>query len=158
MIDQLKLKGRLEMELVTEDRETGELQTTYYKCNNAVLRRGREALAASLAGPSEDLYISRMLFGDGGTTDGVPKVINTERNGLFGTVRATKVVISSINPQLASEVVFTSVLTYDDANGYHINELGLRMQNNDLYSMATFPGFSKTSSMQVTMNWIITFV
>ena len=126
--------------------------------NNAVLKTGRNALTSALAnniGSSFDFYISKMLFGDNGTNGGVPKVVDTNRNGLFGVTRASKNVIASIDPVINSQVVFTSVLTSSDANGYTINEMALQMNNGDLYSMATFEGQSKTSSAQITFNWKI---
>lgn len=128
---------------------------------NTVLRTGREALAASLANNVEsiyDYYISRMLFGDGGTSDGVPKFINSERNGLYGLTRAIKPIIATIDPNMRSQVTFTSVLDFDDANGYTLNEMALQMNNGDFYSMATFPDLNKTSSIQITWNWTISFI
>ena len=129
--------------------------------HNTVLRKGREALAASLAneiGDAYDFYISNMLFGDGGTNGGVPKSVNSERNGLFGITRSTKSIISTIDPNIPSQVVFTSVLGFDDANGYTINEMALQMNSGDFYSMATFADLGKTSSMQITWNWRLSFV
>lgn len=128
---------------------------------NTVLKKGREALAASLAnsiGDSYDYYVSRMLFGDGGTEGEVPKAVSTDRNGLFGITRAIKPVIATIDPSLRTQVVFTSVLDYDEANGFDLNEMALQMNSGDLYSMATFAGFNKTSSVAVTWNWRISFV
>ena len=129
--------------------------------HNTVLRKGREALAASLAneiGDAFDFYINNMLFGDGGTNSGVPKHVNSERNGLFGITRATKSAIATIDPNTPSQVVFTSILGFDDANGYTINEMALQMNTGDLYSMATFADLGKTSSMQITWNWRLSFV
>lgn len=129
--------------------------------HNTVLRKGREALAASLAneiGNSFDFFISRMLFGDGGTQGGVPKFVDTARNGLFGITRAAKPVIASIDPQINSQVVFTSVLAFEEANGFALSEMALKMNNGDLYSMATFADLNKTSQMQITWNWRLSFV
>jgi hypothetical protein len=128
---------------------------------NTILRKGREALAASLAneiGDSYDFYISRMLFGDGGTNGGETKFVNTNRNGLFGIARASKPVISSIDPEIPSQVIFTSVIAFSEANGYILNEMALQMNNEDLYSMVTFPDLSKTEQMQITWNWRLSFV
>lgn len=128
---------------------------------NTVLRTGREALAASLANNVESIYefyISRMLFGDGGTGDGVPKFVNSERNGLFGLTRAIKPVIATIDPNMRSQVTFTSVLDFDDANGYTLNEMALQMNSGDFYSMATFPDLNKTSSIQISWLWTVSFI
>lgn len=128
---------------------------------NQVLRKGREALAAGLANIFSgdfNFFINRMLFGDGGTTGGVPKYVNTDRNGLFGLTRSSKPVISSIDPEFPSQVTFTSVLTFSDANGYVLSEMALQMANGDLYSMSTFPDLTKTPLMQITWNWRLSFV
>lgn len=129
--------------------------------NNVVLRSGREALAKMLAneiGDSFDFFISRMIFGDSGTNGGVPKFVNTARNGLFGTTRVNKPVAANIDVEIPSQVVFTSVVSFQEGNGYTLNEMALVMDNGNLYSMATFPDLSKTSSMQITWNWNISFV
>lgn len=128
---------------------------------NTILKKGREAMASSLAndfGASYPYFIHRMLFGDGGTVDGQTKYVDTHRNGLFGLTRATKPVISRVDTNIPSRVVFTSVLAFDDANGYALNEMALQMSNSDLYSMVTFADINKTSDMQITYNWIISMI
>lgn len=128
---------------------------------NAILKTGREALALSLAnriGSDFDFFISRMLFGDGGSTGGVPKVVQPDRNGLFGTTRASKPVVANIDANNGSQVIFTSVVSFGEGNGFNLNEMALQMQNGNLYSMATFPGISKTQQMQLTFNWRISFL
>jgi len=132
-----------------------------FEFKNTVLTKGREALAASLSNNFSgeyNFYISRMLFGDGGTSGGSKKYVNTNRNGLFGTTRASKPVISSIDPNTPYQAIFTSVLRFDDANGYALNEMALQMGTGDFYSMVTFPDLNKTSDMQITFNWRLSFV
>lgn len=132
-----------------------------FNFKNAVLGKGREALAASLANSftgEYNFYISRMVFGDGGTSGGTKKYVNTNRNGLFGTTRASKPVISSIDSNMPYQAIFTSVLRFDEANGYALNEMALQMANDDFYSMVTFPDLNKTSDMQITFNWRLSFV
>ena len=152
-----KPKGCVEMIIeYKDDRETERLSF-----NNAVLRAGREALAQMLAneiGDSFDFYISRMIFGDSGTSGGTPKFVNTSRSGLFGTTRVNKPVAASIDVEIPSQVVFTSVVGFAEGNGYTLNEMALVMGNGELYSMATFPDLSKTSAMQITWNWRLSFV
>lgn len=128
---------------------------------NTILKLGREALAKSLANSissTYDYYINRMIFGDGGTSGGTLKYVDTQRTGLFGITRASKPVISTVDPTISSQVVFTSVLSFDDANGYALNEMALQMANGDLYSMVTFADLNKTASMQITFNWRLSFV
>lgn len=128
---------------------------------NTILRKGRAAVASSLAnvyGGEYEFFISRMLFGDGGTQGGVPKSVSSDRNGLFGVSRVVKPVIANIDPLNTTQVVFTSVVSRDDGNGFTLNEMALQMANGDLYSMATFPGVSKTSQMQITWSWRLSFI
>lgn len=132
-----------------------------FEFKNTVLNKGREALAASLANNftgEYNFYISRMVFGDGGTSGGSKKYVNTNRNGLFGTTRASKPVISSIDSNMPYQAIFTSVLRFDEANGYALNEMALQMGNDDFYSMVTFPDLNKTSDMQIAFNWRLSFV
>jgi hypothetical protein len=129
--------------------------------NNSVMRRGRAALAAALSNSLSDgfnFYVSRMIFGDGGTSGGVPKFVDTNRNGLYGLTRASKPVVASVDPTTPSKAVFTSVLTFNDANGYALNEMALVMNSGDLYSLATFPDLNKTDAMQITWSWSVNFV
>ena len=148
-------KGEIEMIIK-------QTNSTEFVCfHNTVLRKGREALASSLAnnfGNSYNFFISRMLFGDGGTSGGVPKYVDTSRNGLFGITRAIKPVIVTVDTNIQSQIVFTTVLDYDEANGFQINEMALQMNNGDFYSMSTFADLNKVSSMQITWNWRLSFV
>ena len=131
------------------------------KYSNAVLDKGREALAATLAnlvGDTNEFFVARMIFGDGGTTAGAKKFVNTSRNGLFGVTRLTKPVTALIDDLNPTQAIFTSVITFDEVNSTTLNEMALQMQNNDLYSMITFPDLNKTSEMQITWNWRLNFV
>jgi len=128
---------------------------------NTILTNGREALARSLAnmiGSDFDFFISRMIFGDGGSTGGIPKVVKPERDGLFGSARVVKPVVANIDVNNGSQVIFTSVVSFGEGNGYTLNEMALQMQNGELYSMATFPGISKTPEMQITWRWRLSFI
>jgi hypothetical protein len=136
-------------------------EKTPFGFKNTVLSKGREALAASLANNftgDYNFYISRMVFGDGGTSGGTKKYVNTSRNGLFGTTRASKPVISSIDSNMPYQAIFTSVLRFNEANGYALNEMALQMSTGDFYSMVTFPDLNKTSDIQITFNWRLSFV
>ncbi len=136
-------------------------RTETYCFKNTVLKKGREAISYCLAnkiGDTFDFYISRMIFGDGGTSGGALQFVNTDRNGLFGVTRATKSVIASINPEMPSQVIFTSVLSFTDANDNILNEMALKLNTGDLYSMVTFPDLTKTDQMQITWNWSLNFV
>lgn len=154
--DESKCKGNIE---VVIEYESGKIESINF--SNTVLRTGRAALASALSnhiGDDFDFFISKMIFGDGGTQGGVPKQVGDERNGLFGSARVIRPVISNIDPNNETQVVFTSVIPFDEGNGYSLNEMALQLNNGDLYSMATFAGISKTSSMQITWNWRLSFI
>ena len=141
------------------DYKSGEREIIEFK--NAILTSGREALASCLArniGDGFNFYINRMLFGDGGTSNGSTKVVSTSRNGLFGITQASKPVIASVDPNIPSQVIFTSVISFSEANGAVLNEMALQMATGNLYSMVTFPDLTKTSQLQLTFNWRLSFV
>jgi hypothetical protein len=123
---------------------------------NAVLVGGRAELVKVLAnkiGSSYEQFVSRMIFGDGGTDGTTIRYVDADRTGLFGITRATKPVIASIDSTNTTQVVFTSVLGFADANGYNLSEMALVLNNDILYSMATFAPLSKTSDIQIIWNW-----
>lgn len=141
------------------DFDSGERQI--FEFPNTVLATGRAALASSLAreiGDSFDFYVNRMIFGDGGTSGGLTKFVSSNRNGLFGITRASKPVIASVDPDNPYQVIFTSVLAKSEANSSVLNEIALQLATGDLYSMATFPDFTKTSNQQITYSWRISFL
>jgi hypothetical protein len=132
-----------------------------FDVNNTILLTGRRALCKSLAnqiGDSYQFYITRMLFGDGGTQSGVKKYVNAGREGLFGVTRLSKPVISSIDGSIPTQVILTSVITFNEIIGVTLNEMALQMSNGDLYSMTTFADLNKTEDMQITFNWRLNFV
>jgi len=135
--------------------------TKVVEFKNTLVRTGRAAMASALTNAvSKDfnLYINRMIFGDGGTVNGTLRFVNSDRNGLFGITRASKPVIASIDPNNNTQAIFTSVVTFQEANGFTLNEMALQLATGDLYSMATFPDLGKTNQMQITWNWRLSFV
>jgi hypothetical protein len=160
MIDALKPTGQIKMGIQIEY-ENGEEEIIEIDFKNSVLLGGRNALAASLAnqiGSSYDFFISRMIFGNGGTQGGVPKYVDSGRNGLFGLTQSVKPVIATIDPNVINRVTFTSIMGADEANGVTLNEMALQMNNGDLYSMATFADLNKTSLMKITFGWELDFI
>lgn len=129
---------------------------------NTVLGDGRKALAASLANKfngTYEFYINRMVFGNAGTADNNPKFVSTDRIALYcNTPIVSKPVVATIDPNVTSQVILSSVLTVNDGNGYALNEMGLLMANGKLYSMVTFPDLNKTDQMQITWSWRLSFV
>lgn len=132
-----------------------------YSMRNTVLKKGREALALSLAneiGERYSYYISQMWFGNGGTFNNQPRVVDPERTSFFGSKVVGKPISANIDPSVSSQVIFTSVLKYTDAVDQVLNEMSLVMNNGDFYSMVTFPDLNKTDQMQITWNWRINFL
>lgn len=131
------------------------------KFPNTVLTMGKRAFASALAnkfGQGFQFYITNMIFGDGGTSGGVIKYVNADRNGLFGITRLVKPVLSVVDPTQLTQAIFTTVVAYDEAIGVVLSEMALQMSTNDLYSMATFGDLTKTSDMQLTWLWYINFI
>jgi len=128
---------------------------------NTVLMAGRNALASSLANSfngNYPFYISRMVFGTGGTANGSPKFVSTDRIALYGSIAASKPVVATVDPNVPSQVILTSILTVNDANSSVLSEMALQMGNDELYSMVTFPDLTKTDQMQITWSWRLSFV
>lgn len=128
---------------------------------NTVLLTGRRALTKCLAnavGEVFEFYITRMLFGDGGTQSGVKKYVNAGREGLFGVTQLSKPILANIDSHIPTQAIFTSVIRFDEAVGLTLNEMALQMANGQLYSMTTFPDLNKTEDMQITFNWRLNFI
>lgn len=129
---------------------------------NTIMRTGREALVKTLTNnvtsSYTNLYVTRMIFGDGGTSAGQVLLVDVNATGLYGATRASKSVVGQINPNNSTQAIFTSILGYDDANGFSLNEMALVLNDGTLYSMVTFADLSKTSSMSITWNWSVSMV
>ena len=154
--DQVKCIGWIDAVIEYKD---GRCEEMHFP--NTVLRKGRQALASALTnsfGDGFNFYVSRMVFGDGGTAGGSTKFVDTNRTGLYGLTRASKPVVAGVDPTTPTKAIFTSVLTFADANGFVLNEMGLVMNNNEMYSMSTFPDLTKTDQMQITWSWSVNFV
>jgi hypothetical protein len=152
----IKAKGEVH---VTIEYDNGKVEERFFR--NTILLGGRNALAKSLANQVDDLYqfyINRMVFGDNGTSGGVPKFVDASRSGLFGVTKLSKPVIATIDPNIPYQAVFTSVITKSEVNGVALSEMALEMADGQLYSMVSFADLNKTSSMQITWNWRCSFV
>ena len=128
---------------------------------NTVLINGKRVAPLVLAnqiGNTFDYYVTKMLFGDGGTDSGTKKYVSANRNGLFGVTRLAKPVVATIDNLLPTQVNFTSVVKFEDAVGVILNEMALQMSNGDLYSMTTFSDLTKTDEMQITITWQIYYL
>lgn len=154
--DQIQTRGDVE---IIKEWKNGKKESLDIR--NTILLTGRRALALGLAnviGDGFNFYITRMLFGDGGTSGGEKRFVNANRDGLFGIVQVSKPVLANIDNSIPTQVILTSVLSYDEAVGVTLNEMALQMANSELYSMTTFPDLNKTEDMQLTLNWRLNFV
>lgn len=132
-----------------------------YRFPNTVLTKGREALANFLVDQNsqKSVFVQTMLFGDGGVDkERIKKVVNIDRNALFGITRVSKPVVAQIDPMIHTQAIFTAVVTFEDANGFSLNEMALQLNTGDIFSMATFPDLGKTDQMQITFNWRLSIV
>lgn len=155
-VDILKCIG--DVDIITRRKNGNEDMKSVH---NTVLLTGRRVLAKTLAndiGSSFEFYVTHMIFGDGGTQSGVKKHVDAGREGLFGTTRLSKPAISTIDNSIPTQVIFTTVVAFDEVVGVTLNEMALQMANGDLYSMVTFPDLNKTSDMQITFNWRVNFI
>ena len=151
-----RIVGDVGLDILYED---GETERRKYR--NTILLHGRAALARCLAnevGDDFQFYVNRMIFGNGGTLEGTPKYVNSERNSLFGMNVVSRPVIATVNKTDPNVVTFTAVVAKTDPYVGVMNEMALQMANGDLYSMVTFPDLTKTSLMQLTWSWDISFL
>lgn len=149
-------KGNVEMVI---EYQNGEKE--YRSWHNTVLNNGKGVLAKTLAGEvgsSFSFYVCKMVFGDSGTIGEVPRFVDAARDGLFGPAVISNNVIANIDPNNPTQVIFTAIMTYDDAVDATLNEMGLQMADESYYSVATFGDITKTSLMQITWNWKLSFV
>jgi hypothetical protein len=150
-----KLRGNVGMVI---EFENGEKE--YRSWHNTVLNNGKNVMARTLAGEigsSFSLYVCKMVFGNTGTIGDVPRFVDASREGLFGPAVISKNVIANIDPNNPTQVIFTAIMTYDDAVDANLNEMGLQLADGTFYSMATFGNITKTSLMQITWNWSLNF-
>lgn len=153
-----QIQTRGDVEIIAEWRDG---RKEILDVRNTILLAGRRALAQALAnaiGDSFQFYVTRMIFGDGGTQSGVKKFVNANREGLFGVTRLSKPALANIDNSVPAQVIFTSVIKFDEAVGLTLNEMALQMANGNLYSMTTFPDLNKTEDMQITFNWRLNFI
>lgn len=155
-LDEIRSRGDVDIIIEWKDG-----RQELFDTKNTILLTGRRAMAKSLAniiGDSYQFYVTNMIFGDGGTEDGVKKYVNANRNGLFGVTRVSKPVLSNMDGSVPAQVIFTSTIRFDEAEGMTLNEMALQMADGDLYSMTTFPDMNKTAEMQITFNWRLNYI
>ena len=153
-----EVKQRGDVEIII-DHKDGRQETFWVR--NAILQSAKNAHASAVAnfvGANYQYFVDQMIFGTNGTLSGAPKVVDASRTGLFGATLVSKPVMATINPSVLNQAIFTTVIGFDEGNGSVINEMALVMKNGSLYSMVTLGGISKSSSIQITFNWRLTYV
>ncbi len=151
-----KIKG--DVDIIVEYKDG---KKEFHSWHNTVLNNGKGVVAKTLAGEigsAFSFYICKMVFGDSGTIGDVPRFVDAARDGLFGPAVISKNVIANIDPNNPTQVIFTAIMTYEDAVDATLNEMGLQLADGSYYSLATFGNITKTSLMQITWNWRIFFV
>lgn len=152
LTEQIAIKGYVVRKITYRD---GSVKCDSF--SNTVLATARIAGAVTLVN-KEPLYITHMLFGDGGCEKQQVKPVVSNQEWLYGVTRAKKEIVAQVNPEMPTEAIFTAALDYEDANGFNINEMGLLANTGQLYCMATFPDMGKTENLKIDFDWHVIFV
>ena len=137
--------------------------------HNNVLNIGRLTLLQGLANMAvqSKVYFKSCVVGNGGSyyvdpgTGYVAYDVSRDRTALFGDIKDEVSVITTVNTDAANSpyAMVSSVLgSQSAANGSYINEVGLRLKNDELYALVTWPGTSKTSSIEIVLDWFVYFL
>lgn len=146
------------VDITVTDLETNEVIKQYRE--NTVLLSGKTLMARSLAGEINDpfdFYVYSMEFGVGGLDGSTPKTVSSGLTSLYLSAGVDVLVGRSWSNSAPTQATFTGTLTTETGNGLNINEAALKTANGELFSMITFPPLSKTSNLQITLNWTIVF-
>jgi hypothetical protein len=126
---------------------------------NQVLNKGKSFLARCLLEENKNtVHVANMLFGDGGTVNGTPKEISPSVEHLSGVTRIKKPVVSQIDPESPIQAIFTVIIGEEEGNDFTMNEMGLELSDESLFSLSTFADFNKTDQMEITWSWSIAFM
>jgi hypothetical protein len=126
---------------------------------NQVLNKGKSFLARCLLEENKStIYIANMLFGDGGTINGIPKEVSPSIEHLSGVTRIKKAVVSQIDLESPMQAIFTVIIGEEEGNDFTMNEMGLEFSDESLFSLSTFADFNKTDQMEITWSWNVSFL
>lgn len=147
MIEHTKINGGVQ---IVMDYRNSDREIRYFP--NTILDNARHVVANFLGGHEQDhVFVQSMIFGDGGLDDKeVKRAVNPNRTALFGVSRIKKPVVSQV---VKFAALYTSVITWEEANGLFLSEMALQMSDESLFSLVTFPPLGKTDQMQLTFNW-----
>lgn len=153
-MESVKILGNINLEIEYSDGKKENL-----KFKNSPLRQGKSALAQFVCSKdSERIWITDMIFGDGGVEKNDKKTVNPNRNTLFGVARVVKPVVCQLDPEDPTKVIVSTILEKDEGNDYVINEMALKLNTGDLFSMATFYNLNKNEQMKLKWTWELLFI
>ncbi len=144
----IEARGFVKLKIKYKDR------VEFLEFKNKVLNSGKEYMASCLLESTEKPYIANIIFGDGGAEG----EIKPSQEGLIGVTRIKKQVVSQINPENPTQVIFTVIIAENEGNGIKINEMGLELSNGKLYSLVTFNDLDKTDDMELEWSWHAYFI
>ena len=153
MSDIIIPKGYIEAKIKHKD--TGLIENLRF--DNQVLNAGKELLINALLEPSKARIVN-ILFGDGGTENGEPKEVSPTQDKLNGVVRMRKSVIAQIDPETPTQAIFTVVINEDEGNDFVLNEMGLELSDENLFSLSTFSNLNKTDQMEISWSWFVCLI
>jgi hypothetical protein len=134
-------------------------KTEILRFKNQVLNKGKSFLARCLLEENKNtVHVANMLFGDGGTVNGMPKEVSPSVEHLSGVTRIKKAVVSQIDPESPMQAIFTVIIGEEEGNDFTMNEMGLELSDGSLFSLSTFADFNKTDQMEITWSWSIEFM
>lgn len=128
------------------------------KFNNTIVAGGKQYLANCLLEDAPKLHVKHMLFGDGGTMNGEPKLISPAQEKLFGVTRVKKEVIAQVDPEMSTQLIFSIIIGEDEGNDFPLNEMALELSDGTISNLATFADLNKTDQMEIAWSWFICFV
>lgn len=152
MITDFGFKGFVKLEIEHSD---GKKELISF--DNSALKKGRISVAKSMIKDEPKSYITHVIFGDGGTESGKKKIVNPELNSLYGTTRVIKPVVAQIDPENKNQIIIMTAIEKNEGNNYVINEMAIKLNTDELISMATFRDINKNEGMRLSWTWILAF-
>lgn len=152
MITNFEFKGNINLKI-----EYSDGKEEFISFENSALKKGRISVAKSMIKDEPKSYITHVIFGDGGTENGKKKTVTSDLNNLFGTTRVVKPVIAQIDPDNQNRIILITAIEKDEGNNYTINEMAIKLNTDELISMATFKDINKNNTMRLAWTWILTF-
>jgi hypothetical protein len=94
--------------------------------------------------------VIEVVWGDGGTERGVPREVTPNQKNLFGIIRLTKKILPKISKDDPGTVIFDLLVNSDEANGFVLNEFGLKAKNGDFWRIGTFNDVKKEEDLEIS--------